>query len=66
MLGRVLPHPAPQHTLAVIIEVLLGCIDLHRRYVEHIFEELDAPNEFYYDSTKQQLYYFHNDTNGGC
>jgi hypothetical protein len=30
------------------------------RYVDGIFEELDAPNEFFYDAPNQMLYYFYN------
>ncbi len=33
-------------------------------FVDHIFEELDAPREFYYDAGAQRLYYFHNATPG--
>jgi hypothetical protein len=31
-------------------------------YVDGIFEELDAPNEFFYDATSQLLYYYYNGT----
>lgn len=33
---------------------------LHKkyRYVENVFEELDAPNEWYFDSTTQTLYFY--------
>ena len=28
--------------------------------VENVFEELDAPSEWYFDTAKKDLYYFHN------
>jgi len=31
-------------------------------YVDHVFEELDAANEFFVDTATQQLYYFYNGT----
>lgn len=31
-------------------------------YVDNVFEELDSPNEYYYDSTTKLLYYFYNGT----
>jgi hypothetical protein len=31
-------------------------------YVENILEELDTPNEYYFDTTNQLLYYFYNGT----
>lgn len=33
-------------------------------YVDHIWEELDAPREFYADAGAQRLYYFHNASAG--
>jgi hypothetical protein len=33
-------------------------------YLEHIFEELDSPNEFFFDLKTNSLYYFHNATAG--
>lgn len=32
--------------------------------VEHVFEELDAPREFYFDGASQRLFYFHNASSG--
>lgn len=29
-------------------------------YIDHVREELDAPREFFFDATTQQLYFFHN------
>mmetsp|Transcript_50416 Transcript_50416/g.74769 ORF Transcript_50416/g.74769 Transcript_50416/m.74769 type:complete len:882 (+) Transcript_50416:102-2747(+) len=31
-------------------------------FVENVFEELDYPNEFYYDKEQERLYLFHNGT----
>eukprot|EP01111_Echinosteliopsis_oligospora_P012301 TRINITY_DN4197_c0_g1_i1.p1 TRINITY_DN4197_c0_g1~~TRINITY_DN4197_c0_g1_i1.p1 ORF type:complete len:808 (-),score=212.17 TRINITY_DN4197_c0_g1_i1:52-2475(-) len=31
-------------------------------YVDNVFEELDAPNEYFYDAESQQLYLFYNGT----
>ena len=28
--------------------------------VENVFEELDSPNEWFYDQEKKDLYFFHN------
>lgn len=33
-------------------------------YISNVFEELDAPTEFYYDIAQQTLYYFGNGTHG--
>ena len=33
-------------------------------YADGVLEELDSPNEWYYDSIKQQLYFFYNATAG--
>ena len=32
------------------------------RYIEHVFEELDAPGEWYYDQGNSKLYFFPRDT----
>eukprot|EP00937_MAST-01D_sp_MAST-1D-sp2_P006054 g6054.t1 len=34
-------------------------------FVENVFEELDAPREWYYNRTSRRLYVFYNDTKGG-
>ena len=33
-------------------------------YIENVIEELDAPNEYFYDKDRGQLYYFYNASNG--
>jgi hypothetical protein len=35
-----------------------GPIDQNMYYVENIFEELDAPNEWYLDTINNKLYYY--------
>ena len=39
-----------------------GCDSGQEWYVENIFEELDAPGEWFYDKTEQKLYLFPNGT----
>lgn len=39
-----------------------GCAIGREWFVENIFEELDAPNEYYYNETTQQLYLYPNGT----
>ena len=34
------------------------------RYVANVFEELDAPNEYFYDPAEGRLYVFFNATSG--
>lgn len=41
-----------------------GCLTGKEWYVENIFEELDAPGEWFYNETEQRLYLFPNDTEG--
>eukprot|EP00475_Leptophrys_vorax_P015852 TRINITY_DN2221_c0_g2_i1.p1 TRINITY_DN2221_c0_g2~~TRINITY_DN2221_c0_g2_i1.p1 ORF type:complete len:787 (-),score=214.49 TRINITY_DN2221_c0_g2_i1:1749-4109(-) len=33
-------------------------------FVENVFDELDAPNEWYFSTSENKLYYFHNATTG--
>lgn len=33
-------------------------------FLDHVFEELDAPREFYFEAGSQRLFYFHNATPG--
>ena len=33
-------------------------------YIENVMEELDYPNEWYYDSRTSKLYFFYNATSG--
>ena len=33
-------------------------------YIENVFEELDAPGEYFYNESTQTLYLWHNDTSG--
>ena len=33
-------------------------------FIENVFEELDAPNEWYYDETRSLLFYANNLTDG--
>lgn len=41
-----------------------SAMHLKQRYVSHIFEELDAPGEWYFDKNKSELYYYpHKDEN---
>ena len=35
---------------------------LIRRYIENVAEELDYPNEYFFDAASGLLYYFHNAT----
>ena len=39
-----------------------GCVNGQEWYVENVFEELDAPGEWFYDETEQKLYLFPNIT----
>ena len=39
-----------------------GCAIGREWFVENIFEELDAPNEYFYNETTQQLYFYPNGT----
>jgi hypothetical protein len=41
-----------------------GCLTGQEWYVENIFEELDAPGEWFYNETEQKLYLFPNYTEG--
>lgn len=39
-----------------------GCSIGREWFIENIFEELDAPNEYFYNETEQQLYWYPNGT----
>ena len=32
------------------------------RYIENVFEELDAAGEYFYNTTTEKLYFYHNGT----
>ena len=34
-------------------------------FIENVLEELDAPNEFFFDADEKKLYLYHNSTSGG-
>jgi len=40
-----------------------GCDDASEWFIENIFEELDAPNEYFFDAKNQKLYYYFNGSN---
>lgn len=40
-----------------------ACLPPHRRYIENVFEELDAPGEWFFDKAARKLYVAYNGSN---